>query len=268
MGAGPEHLVTNGLPDAITALGHSVDVERLVLDGMRPPAEIRSAFELMGAVAVRVANARRAGAFPLILSGNCNTAVGSVAGLGAAETGVVWFDSHGDFNTPETTTSGFLDGMALAMLTGRCWRGLMDEVPGFTPIAEDRVVLVGARDLDPPEADALARSRIVPISATSIRERDAGQLSSSLGALSRRVQRIYVHIDLDVLDPAAGRANAFAAADGLMAADLEYAVRTIGRHGSVAGAALTAYDPTCDADGRVCEAALDLLGPLMHAAAR
>jgi len=61
---------------------------------------------------------------------------------------VLWFDAHGDFNTPESTLGGFLDGMALAIATGRCWTGLAATVPGFTPVAEENVVLVGARDLD------------------------------------------------------------------------------------------------------------------------
>ena len=67
-----------------------------------------------------------------MLAGNCNTALGSVAGLDHLDrTGVVWFDAHGDFNTPETTVTGSFDGMALAMLTGRCWTGLYIACPAF-----------------------------------------------------------------------------------------------------------------------------------------
>ena len=85
-------------------------------------AENETAFELMGAIAAEVARATADGELPIVLAGNCTSSVGTVAGLGSARVGVVWFDSHGDFNTPETTTTGFLDGMAVAILTGHCWR--------------------------------------------------------------------------------------------------------------------------------------------------
>src|SRR5687767_1880913 len=115
-------------------------------------AEIGTAFDLDRQLAREVAAARLRSAFPLTLAGNCITSVGTVGGLGAGATGVLWFDAHGDFNTPETTIGGFLDGMALATVVGRCWRSLAAGVPGFTPVAEENVVLVGARDLDPAEA--------------------------------------------------------------------------------------------------------------------
>ena len=73
---------------------------------------------------------------------------------------VLWLDAHGDYNTPETTTGGFLDGMALAMLTGRCWRAMTAQVPGFEPVAEKRVVMFGTRDLDSAGGELLRSSRI------------------------------------------------------------------------------------------------------------
>ena len=73
--------------------------------------------------------------FPLVLAGNCNAAVGVVAGLGPGAA-VLWCDAHADFNTPETTTGGFLDGMGLATVTGRCWTSMAARVPGFVPVAK------------------------------------------------------------------------------------------------------------------------------------
>src|SRR5215217_3258315 len=124
-------------------------------------AEIGAAVDLDRQLANAVAAARARGAFPLTLAGNCISSVGTVAGLGAGPTGVLWFDAHGDFNTPETTIGGFLDGMALATVVGRCWTSLAAGVPGFVPVAEENVVLVGARDLDPAEAALLAASGVV-----------------------------------------------------------------------------------------------------------
>jgi len=72
--------------------------------------------------------------------------------------GIVWFDAHADFNTPETTNSGFLDGMGLAIAVGHCWRSLSRTVEGFRPVREGNVVLVGGRGASPAEKERLSRS--------------------------------------------------------------------------------------------------------------
>ena len=131
MGAGPERLIGAGLPGRLEALGHTVRLETVEHEA-EPPTEIRTGFELMRGVAAQVSAAVRAGRFPIVLSGNCNTAVGTIGGLGGG-VGIVWLDAHGDFHTPETTTGGFLDGTGLATATGRCWRALAATVPGFHP---------------------------------------------------------------------------------------------------------------------------------------
>ncbi len=135
-GAGPEHLLRAGLPAHLQRQGHVVTAIHIVEDDSAyPPAEIRTAFELARRLATAVRSARTAGHFPLVLSGNCNTAVGTLSGLTPARRATFWFDAHGDCNTPETTTTGFLDGMGLAMTMGLCWHHLGATVPGFQPVA-------------------------------------------------------------------------------------------------------------------------------------
>ena len=147
-GAGPEHLVRAGLPAHLQRQGHIVTAIHIIEDDPAyRPAEIRTAFELARRLATTVRSARIAGHFPLVLSGNCNTAVGTLCGLTPARRATFWFDAHGDCNTPETTTSGFLDGMGLAMTMGLCWHHLVATVPGFQPVAAEATFLMGARDL-------------------------------------------------------------------------------------------------------------------------
>jgi arginase len=220
-------------------------------------AEIRTAFDLAAGVADRVRAARAAGRFPLVLAGNCNAAIGVVAGLGQG-TAVLWCDAHGDFNTPETTTGGFLDGMGLATVTGRCWSALAARVPGFAPVPESAVRLVGARDLDPLERAALERS--------AVRRHPAAALGPALADEVRRALAptapLYLHVDLDVLDPGEGRANAYAAPGGASAARLSAFCGALGAR--VDAATLASYDPAVDADGRVREAALALVDALLR----
>jgi Arginase family len=143
-GAGPEHLLRAGLPAHLQRQGHVVTAIHIVEDDPAyPPAEIRTAFELARRLATAVRSARTAGHFPLVLSGNCNTAVGTLSGLTPARRATFWFDAHGDCNTPETTTTGFLDGMGLAMTMGLCWDQLGATVPGFQPVAAEATFSAG-----------------------------------------------------------------------------------------------------------------------------
>ena len=110
-------------------LAEAIGGETIVVERPEPslvPNEIAESFQVMGAVSSAVRAAVQEGRFPLVLAVNCFTSLGTVAGLGR-DVGVVWFDAHGDFHSPDSTKSGFLDGMGLAMLLGG--RGLARAAP-------------------------------------------------------------------------------------------------------------------------------------------
>ena len=262
MGAGPSHLVAHGLLDRLRAAGHAVSASELTPTSGSWIAEIGTAFDLDRQLATSVAATVARGAFPLTLAGNCISNVGTLGGLGTGPTGVLWFDAHGDFNTPESTVGGFLDGMALAVATGRCWSGLAATVPGFTPVAEENVVLVGARDLDPTEADLLRASRVLHLPPDAPEPR----LAAAIEGVARRVRQLYIHVDLDVLDASEGRANGYVGGPGITLAGLLAAIRLAGARCPIAAGAITAYDPAYDRDGRVCAAAIEVALALAAAA--
>jgi arginase len=252
MGAGPVRLLDAVLGSRITEAGHELQVRMLEPPPGTWPAEIGMAFVLARQAAEAIA-ATAGNAFPLLLSGNCGpAALGAVAGLGS-EPVVFWFDAHGDFNTPETTIGGFLDGMALATLTGRCWTQLTSALPGFRPAREKDVVLLGARDLDPLEAKTLDTSAVRRIGVAEMRERLPRELAD-LGT-SRSA---YLHLDLDVLDPSEGWVNSYAAPGGLTKTELEWAIAAIGATVPLRAASLTSFDPESDASGKACETAIAL----------
>jgi len=251
-GAGPEHLVRAGLPAHLQQQGHTVTAIHIIEDDPTySPAEIRTAFELIRRLAAAVRSARAAGHFPLVLGGNCNTAVGTLSGLTPARRATFWFDAHGDCNTPETTTSGFLDGMGLAMTIGLCWHHLGATVPGFQPVAADATFLLGARDLDPPEAALLQESVITAI--------PVGQIPEALPGLLARATLAdtlgYLHLDVDVLDPSIGNANYLPTPNGLSLPQLTAAIGAIRARVPLGAAAITSYSPEDDHDQGVCRAA-------------
>jgi len=252
MGAGPEQLIRGGLAEHLDRAGHDVRLVPVLAPEPANGREIAAAFALMVQVSRAVAAARVHGRLPLILSGNCGVAaVGAVAGLGE-RTAVVWFDAHGDLNTPETTDSGFFDGMALSIALGRCWKGMAARVPGFQPLSPRNVALVGARDLDRGERELLEEGEVRTIPAGELRALFPGFLESVKGHASAA----YVHVDLDVLDPSVGRANAYAAPGGLSAEEVVWTVRQAASAVAVGALALTAYDPAFDPQGRVLAAGL------------
>jgi arginase len=255
MGAGPEALLDGGLPQALRDAGHRVHVKLAELPADVWHAEIQTSFELMRMLSGAVRDARDAGRLPIVLAGNCNTAVGTVAGLGANTVGVIWFDAHADFNTPETSTSGFLDGTAVAILTGRCWTQLAATVPEFKPLSDERICLVGVRDIDSLEGGLLDGSRVAVVAPRQLRS----SLRETLTAMSEHVDRVYVHLDLDVLDSGVAVANKFAVPGGLALEDVEYALSQIAQTFSIVGISLTAYDPATDRDHSACQAAVSLI---------
>ena len=262
MGAGPLALARAGAAHRLRDLGHEVD-ER-VLEPTSPwRAEAQTAFELHGVVAEAVRAARRGSRLPLLLAGNCNTTVGVLAGLAqpGRRLGLVWLDAHGDLNTPETTTTGFLDGQGLAMVLGWCWRAATSGVDGFTPLPERQALLVGARDLGAAEEAALRASDVRWLPPDHAR--DAGAVAAALDGLAARADVVHLHVDLDVHDPdAVAPANGYSVGNGLLAADVLRLVEQAAERLPVVSATLASYDPAHDRAGRMQKAALDLLARL------
>jgi arginase len=264
MGRGPDHLLALGIAEQLQALGNEVHVRHVEPPADVFPSEIRMALELQCAVALAVTEAAQRGVFPLVLSGNCNIAVGIVAAIRAVRgrsPAVCWFDAHADFNTPESTIGGFLDGMAVSMLTGHCWRELTAQVPGFEPVPEAQVLLLGARDIDPLERELLERSSIRIAARPAHPGADVDAIIAAAGAPD-----LYLHLDLDALDVSEGRANGYAVTGGLSRSDLFAAIDAIGSRGAIRAAAITAYDPECDRGGGIGRIAIEAASRIAVAA--
>jgi arginase len=130
---------------------------------------------------------------PLVLAGDCLTAVGVLAGVQRrrGNVSIIWFDAHGDFNTPEISVSGYLAGMSLAAATGRVPQ-FVGEPTGLQAVPDERCLLIGARDLDPAEGEELAVSRVKRVAAEPDVLRAALQEQSPTD--------VYLHLDVDVVD--------------------------------------------------------------------
>jgi arginase len=244
MGRGPIALLDSGLAEHLRSVGNEVDVASVRLsEGLH--TETNALVELQGLAVSLIRDAIERQARPIILSGNCGTAaLSAMAALDPRSTGIIWFDAHADFNTPETSPSGFLDGMGLAILTGRCWRRLAERFESFQPVLDSQVIQIGVREKDPPEVQLLQESGIKQIPTVALAE--LPEVLRQLGT-----NTVYVHVDLDVIDTSEGRANGWACGGGLSLNQLRDALELIGCRASIVAGAVTCYDPAVDADGRI-----------------
>jgi arginase len=199
-----------------------------------------------------VARTVRDGGRPVSLAGDCCATIGVLAGLQQAGVApvLVWLDAHGDFNTAETSPSGFIGGMPLAMIVGRGDQTLT-RAAGLAPQPEASVVLADARDLDPGEAVAVRESAVRHVAAVA-------DLPQRLPA-----SPLYVHLDVDVLSPREAPAMRYPTAGGPTVAEACAVMESLAGTGRVVAVSMTVWDFAHDADGRTERACTRLLQALV-----
>ena len=259
MGRGPFCFIKGGLVETLKEKGYPIE-EVVIKSKKNFSMEIGTTFELLGLVASEVGDSISKKAFPIILAGNCNTTVGAISGLPSQKLGLIWFDAHGDFNTPETTTSGFLDAMGLSLITGHCWQEMAKKIPGYRALPEDQVLLVGARDFDDIEHSRLESSEIAHLRWDEIRELGIDKsMNPHLHRLYRKVSQVYLHVDMDVHDANLAPANLYKPEGGLTPMEVKDAVRNITSQFHICGASVTAFDPDSDENNKGLNACIELI---------
>ena len=216
-------------------------VAPLLVDPELPAADQwRRLVALYDAHADRVAEHVQAGPVRTV-TGDCLAAVGTLVGMqrGGLDPSLVWFDAHGDVHTVESSESGYLGGLALRMSVGGD-PTLLGEPLGLRALAEERAVLVDARDLDPAEERYLASSRVTH---TTVDELSPADLPPG---------PVLVHVDVDVIDAQELPGLRFPAAGGPTPARVLAAVERLTSSGSVAAldVACPWFDTTDESDVR------------------
>jgi arginase len=205
-------------------------------------------------LAAFVAATVQAGNRPVSVAGDCCTTLGVLAGLqqaGVTPT-LIWFDAHGDFNTWETSPSGFLGGMPLAMAVGLGEQTMMAGL-GARPFSPTNVILTDARDLDPGERTLVETSGIThlpDITALLDYPLPAGPL--------------YIHFDTDIIDPEEVPAMSYPAPGGPSSETVRRVFRHLAQTGRVAAVSLSSWNPDLDENGRSRILCMDLLNELLN----
>jgi arginase len=210
-------------------------------------------------VSGRVASARRHGYLPLVLGGDHSVALGTLGGLASIHGpgGVLWIDAHGDLNTPETSPSGNVHGMALAAVLG-LGRPAFDSEAWPLP-AVDRVALVGVRSLDAGERRVLAELDVKVFTMSDI---DRGGVERALRASLEHVAGpgfVHVTLDMDALDPEVAPGVGTPVRGGLSYREAHLALELVAESGLACSLDVVEVNPILDRANQTGELAVELV---------
>ncbi|AXG07369.1 arginase [Haloplanus rubicundus] len=263
---GPSAIRYADLAAALSAIGHTprdhgdLRVGRVESDDPgRDDAKYLAAIEsVCTRLADDVSDALAAGETPLVLGGDHSVAIGSVVGSARdADVGVLWFDAHGDLNTPVTTPSGNVHGMALAAILGL---GEFAETPWANAAGVDpeTVALVGVRDLDPGEREAIREHGIAAFSISDIDDRGiTAVVAEALDAACGR-DGVHVSLDLDWLDPTEAPGVGTPVRGGVTYREAHAALERVADAAAVRSLELVEVNPILDDHNRTAELAVEL----------
>ena len=207
-----------------------------------------------------VSTSMQAGNFPLVLGGDHSLSIGSVRGAARGrKIGVIWVDAHGDFNTAETTPSGNIHGMSLAILAGLGDKSLVQLWDEPVPVIDPKkIAVIGARDLDEGEKANLQNAGAMVMSMEQIdRYGMVNAVEKAIERVSRDVDGIYLSLDLDALDPEHAPGVGTPVPAGLNQREAHLACEMIAETGKLIGMDLVEVNPILDLQNRTASLAVD-----------
>ena len=209
------------------------------------------------------------------LEANCNDLLGMLAGLkydsdgNARKVGLVFYDSHGDFNVPETTLSGMLGGMPVAIAAGHALHNLRRTTGLIEPLPMSHIMWGGVRDLDPLEADRFREHEVRQVSVEDIRQLSPN-FRKQFDEMAADVDVVYVHVDMDVLEPDEVPGHGLTVPNGPSSKALAAAIGVMFENPKTVALGIASTPSfNADPDGRSRQAALNLIeGAIKSAKAR
>ncbi len=269
---GPGALRAAGLVGVLAAAGHRVE-DLGDVPGIYQPVAAQAGISINRLPDVLrvnqhshdcVVSSRRRdpGAFLLIVGGDHSLAIGTLAGLAdtCKRLGLLWIDAHGDFNTPRSSPSGNAHGMSLATACGHGFLELKQIAAREPMVRPEDVFLLGVRDLDRVEREALEASPVNLDDMPTWRERGLlPRLNAALDALGSRCDHIHLSFDIDVLDPPLVPGTGTPVAGGLTMAEALEVLQTLSARDQLASAEFVEYNPRLDRDGQTAQRVRELI---------
>lgn len=290
VGMGPSAIRIAGLAEKLRAIGRVVtdhgdviikDVERTASADSQATAPTIGKANNLGkisracdAVHEHVKRIARKGGFPLVVGGDHSIAIGTISGLMAAykeeeaargdntelTLGVIWIDAHGDLNTPETSPSGNVHGMPVSVVLGNGPKELT-QIGGFSPkLSPNDVVLVGLRDLDRQEKQAILDSGVHAFTMKDIDERGmAAIMREAITLATRNTDYLHVSFDIDSVDPRVAPGTGTAVVGGLTYREAHLAMEMVAETGLLTSMELVEVNPVLDVYNQTGQLAVELI---------
>ncbi|WP_028579991.1 arginase [Desulfogranum japonicum] len=267
---GPSAIRYAGLNGALTRLGYTVyDSGNIEIPGvyclkksgfnerLKHIAQACDTAYIMGKTAVEQ------GEVPIFLGGDHSATIGTIGGVTHNQpVGIIWIDAHGDFNTPETSSSCNIHGMGLAVLLGRGPKQLVNLGRTGPKISSDQVVLIGVRDLDSEEKQLLMQSGITIFTMRDIDEIGMHGVLTRTLAKFKYQPRIHVSFDMDVMDPMEAPGVGTPSRGGLTYREGQLIMETIADTGKLFSLDIMEINPILDVGNRSGEMAVSLAASL------
>jgi arginase len=210
------------------------------------------------------------GRFPLVLGGDHSLAIGSIAGSAGyfadkgESIGVIWFDAHGDFNTPETTPSGNIHGMSLAVSTGRGDADLVNLGNRSPKINPSNAVIVGARDVDEKERQVIRDAGVTVYTMRDLDERGLHSVfDEAIDIASSGTAGIHLSFDLDVVDPQFAPGTGTPVRGGVSYREAHLAMEMLGDRANVVSMDMVEVNPVLDTQNQTALLGVELVLSLM-----
>jgi arginase len=218
------------------------------------------------ALADRVSDAVGDGHLPLVIGGDHSIAVGTAGGAARSdETGILWFDAHGDFNTPSTTPSGNVHGMPLAALLGLGEFADMDwaQAPN---VREENVAMIGLRSLQDAEREEIRDSDVTAFTMADIDQRGITDVTSeAMDIATHGVDDVHLSFDMDLVDPNEAPGVGTPVRGGISYREAHAAMESVARNGieSLSSLEFVEVNPILDEHNRTAELAVELAGSVL-----
>ncbi|MCE7794131.1 arginase [Salipaludibacillus sp. CUR1] len=271
---GPSVIRYAGIEERLKNLGYEVK-DRGNIDIGRPPQldvknednlkDLEVVVEANQSLEEKVSEVIGEGDFPLILGGDHSIAIGTLAGVAnkADNLGVIWYDAHGDLNTGETSPSGNIHGMPLAVSLG-IGHPLLTEIGGYAPkIKPENVVIIGARSLDEGERKLIKEKGIKVYTMHEIDRMGMSKvMEEAIEHVSKNTDAVHLSLDLDALDPHDAPGVGTPVIGGPSYRETHLAMEMLAEKNIITSAEFVEVNPILDNKNQTAEAAVGLVGSL------
>jgi len=207
---------------------------------------------------------REQNAFVLFLGGDHSISIGTVAAVSEGrDIGLIWIDAHGDFNTPETSPTGNIHGMPVAVITGRGPEPLVQVGYPGPKVQPAHIVLVGTRDLDPGEREALRHSGITVFTMRDIDEFGMATVARRIITQLHGLEYVHVSLDMDSLDPDVAPGVGTPVSGGLTYREAHLLMEILAEWGKIGSLDIVEVNPILDRRNQTARIAVELSASLL-----